>query len=93
MAAAARSRHALTRRAALIVRLREPPSRAVGSRRIEENGLSEACAPWHEDVGFMAYNTLAGGMLTGTPARTRTTRARTRAACAPSVLSAGGGRS
>ena len=35
------------------------------NRRIEENGLSEACAPWNEDVGFMAYNVLAGGMLTG----------------------------
>lgn len=35
------------------------------NRRIEENGQSEACAPWNEDVGFMAYNTLAGGMLTG----------------------------
>jgi len=35
------------------------------NRRIEENGVSEASAPWNEDVGFMAYNTLAGGMLTG----------------------------
>ena len=35
------------------------------NRRIEENGLSEASAPWNENVGFMAYNTLAGGMLTG----------------------------
>jgi aryl-alcohol dehydrogenase-like predicted oxidoreductase len=73
------------------------------NRRIEENGLSEASAPWNEvsprlsallpqpsirdpprllpplsppppfslwphptqDVGFLAYNTLAGGMLTG----------------------------
>ena len=35
------------------------------NRRIEENGLSEASAPWNEDVGLLAYNTLAGGMLTG----------------------------
>ena len=35
------------------------------NRRIEENGLSEASAPWNENVGFLAYNTLAGGMLTG----------------------------
>ena len=35
------------------------------NRRIEEQGLSEASAPWNENVGFMAYNTLAGGMLTG----------------------------
>ena len=35
------------------------------NRRIEENGLSEASAPWNENVGFMAYNVLAGGMLTG----------------------------
>jgi len=33
------------------------------NRRIEENGLSEACCL--ENVGFMAYNVLAGGMLTG----------------------------
>merc|ERR1719401_2341453 len=35
------------------------------NRRIEEQGLSEASAPWNEDIGFMAYNALAGGMLTG----------------------------
>lgn len=35
------------------------------NRRIEENGLSEASAPWNENVGFLAYNTLAGGVLTG----------------------------
>jgi len=35
------------------------------NRRIEENGLSEASAPWNENVGFMGYNTLAGGVLTG----------------------------
>ena len=33
------------------------------NRRIEENGLSEACDL--ENVGFMAYNVLAGGVLTG----------------------------
>ena len=35
------------------------------NRRIEENGLSEASSPVHENVGFMAYNALAGGVLTG----------------------------
>ena len=30
------------------------------NRRVEENGLSEASAPWNEDVGFMGYNALAG---------------------------------
>jgi aryl-alcohol dehydrogenase-like predicted oxidoreductase len=35
------------------------------NRRIEENGVSEASSPVHENVGFMAYNTLAGGVLTG----------------------------
>ena len=35
------------------------------NRRIEENGLSEASAPWNENVGFMGYNVLAGGMLPG----------------------------
>eukprot|EP00466_Bigelowiella_natans_P001401 jgi/Bigna1/139276/aug1.49_g13984 len=34
-------------------------------RRAEENGVSEASSPIHENVGFMAYNTLAGGVLTG----------------------------
>lgn len=38
---------------------------SIINRRIEENGLSEASAPWNEDVGFLAYNTLAGGVLTG----------------------------
>ena len=52
--AVCRARHVLTWRVAL-----------VGSQRIEENSLSEASAPWNEDVGFMAYNVLAGGMLTG----------------------------
>jgi len=35
------------------------------NRRTEENGLSEASAPWNENVGFLGYNCLAGGMLTG----------------------------
>ena len=38
---------------------------SILNRRIEENGLSEASSPVHENVGFMAYNTLAGGVLTG----------------------------
>ncbi|KAL1514925.1 hypothetical protein AB1Y20_004004 [Prymnesium parvum] len=35
------------------------------NRRIDENGVSEASSPLHENVGFMAYNILAGGVLTG----------------------------
>lgn len=35
-------------------------------RRAEENGVSEASSPIHENVGFMAYNALAGGVLAGT---------------------------
>jgi aryl-alcohol dehydrogenase-like predicted oxidoreductase len=38
---------------------------SIINRRIEENGLSEASSPVHENVGFMAYNVLAGGVLTG----------------------------
>lgn len=38
---------------------------SVLNRRIEENGLSEASAPVHENAGFFAYNALAGGVLTG----------------------------
>lgn len=34
-------------------------------RRAEENGVSEASSPLYENVGFMAYNALAGGVLTG----------------------------
>ena len=37
---------------------------SILNRRIEENGLSEASSPVHENAGFMAYNVLAGGMLT-----------------------------
>lgn len=35
------------------------------NRRNEENGLFEMMSPFNEGVGFMAYNVLAGGMLTG----------------------------
>ena len=31
----------------------------------EENGVAEAASPYNENVGFMSYNALAGGMLTG----------------------------
>ena len=34
-------------------------------RRAEENGLSEASSPLYCNAGFMGYNALAGGMLTG----------------------------
>lgn len=33
-------------------------------RRAEENGVSEASSPIHENVGFMAYNALAGVTFT-----------------------------
>ena len=35
------------------------------NRRVEENGVTEASSPANENVGFMAYNVLAGGVLTG----------------------------
>lgn len=35
------------------------------NRRIEENGVSEASSPMQENTGFMAYDVLAGGVLTG----------------------------
>lgn len=38
---------------------------SILNRRIEENGLSEAASPAIANCGFMAYNALAGGMLTG----------------------------
>ena len=38
---------------------------SVINRRVEENGVTEASSPVHENVGFMAYNVLAGGVLTG----------------------------
>jgi len=34
-------------------------------RKSEENGVAEAASPYNENVGFMAYNALAGGVLTG----------------------------
>jgi aryl-alcohol dehydrogenase-like predicted oxidoreductase len=34
-------------------------------RKGEENGVAEAASPYNENVGFMSYNALAGGMLTG----------------------------
>jgi aryl-alcohol dehydrogenase-like predicted oxidoreductase len=34
-------------------------------RKSEENGVAEAASKFNENVGFMAYNALAGGMLTG----------------------------
>ena len=35
------------------------------NRRSLENGLAEASSPIHENAGWMAYNVLAGGVLTG----------------------------
>ena len=34
-------------------------------RKSEENAVAEACSPIHTNSGFMAYNVLAGGQLTG----------------------------
>lgn len=34
-------------------------------RKSEENGVAEAASPYNENVGFMSYNALASGMLTG----------------------------
>jgi aryl-alcohol dehydrogenase-like predicted oxidoreductase len=34
-------------------------------RKSEENGVAEAASKYNENVGFMSYNALAGGMLTG----------------------------
>lgn len=34
-------------------------------RKSEENGVAEAASVYNENVGFMSYNALAGGMLTG----------------------------
>lgn len=38
---------------------------SILDRKSEENGVFEASSPINENVGFLAYNTLAGGMLTG----------------------------
>jgi len=47
-----------------------PPASIQGDfslidRKSEENGVAESASPFNENVGFMAYNVLAGGMLTG----------------------------
>jgi aryl-alcohol dehydrogenase-like predicted oxidoreductase len=34
-------------------------------RKSDENGVAETASPYNENVGFMSYNALAGGMLTG----------------------------
>lgn len=38
---------------------------SILDRKSEENGVAEAASPYNENVGFMSYNALAGGMLTG----------------------------
>jgi|AntRauTorckE5430_2_1112549.scaffolds.fasta_scaffold11674_2 aryl-alcohol dehydrogenase-like predicted oxidoreductase len=38
---------------------------SIIDRKSEENGVAEAASKYNENVGFMAYNALAGGMLTG----------------------------
>jgi aryl-alcohol dehydrogenase-like predicted oxidoreductase len=38
---------------------------SILDRKSEENGVAEAASPLNENVGFMSYNALAGGMLTG----------------------------
>jgi aryl-alcohol dehydrogenase-like predicted oxidoreductase len=38
---------------------------SIIDRRAEENGVSEASSPIHLNAGFLAYNVLAGGVLTG----------------------------
>ena len=38
---------------------------SIIDRKSEENGVAEAASPFNENVGFMSYNALAGGMLTG----------------------------
>lgn len=38
---------------------------SILDRKSEENGVAEAASTYNENVGFMAYNALAGGMLTG----------------------------
>lgn len=38
---------------------------SILDRKSEENGVAEAASPFNENVGFMSYNSLAGGMLTG----------------------------
>jgi aryl-alcohol dehydrogenase-like predicted oxidoreductase len=38
---------------------------SIINRRSDENGLAEASSPLHANAGFLAYNVLAGGVLTG----------------------------
>jgi aryl-alcohol dehydrogenase-like predicted oxidoreductase len=38
---------------------------SIINRRIEENGVAEASSPIHYNCGFLGYNALAGGVLTG----------------------------
>jgi aryl-alcohol dehydrogenase-like predicted oxidoreductase len=38
---------------------------SIVDRKSEENGVAEAASPFNENVGFMSYNALAGGVLTG----------------------------
>ncbi len=38
---------------------------SIIDRKSEENGVAEAASKYNENVGFMSYNALAGGMLTG----------------------------
>ena len=36
---------------------------SILDRKSEENGVAEAASPFNENVGFMSYNALAGGMV------------------------------
>ena len=38
---------------------------SLTNRRVEESGQSEASSPFNLNTGFMAYNLLGGGFLTG----------------------------
>ena len=38
---------------------------SILDRKSEENGVAEAASPFNENVGFMSYNALCGGVLTG----------------------------
>lgn len=65
------SAYGLTKSCVLAKALSLPPPCAFQGdfslldRKAEENGVLEAASPFNEDVGFMAYNVLAGGQLTG----------------------------
>ena len=58
---------------------------SIINRRIEENGLSEASAPWNEDVGFLAY--AISPYLPISPAFSRTPRPMERGRYLPFVRS------